>query len=373
MIKIGFSDNNKTILEVKNKLEKEGFLVKVFDSVEKALEDLKSKKIDCLIGGHDISTADYLRLIFKVIKPKNRIYSYSVLKNKDKTYFFSDTAVNISLSEKQKEELKNLLSKELVDFNVKIANLSFKTENNSLQVDSALFPEIALKKGVKNPVSHNCFIFPDLNSANISYKLVQGIGGFDHIGPIILGTGYNISDLSRGASEKEVYNTALYVANMSKKLNLKCPDVQDNSMEIKYVEKKPTLAEYKQMRDCVDWNLAEKGISDSMAQESLDASPYCVCAYEGDKIIGMVRMSGDKGMYGYIQDTIVMPGYQGKGVGKKLMQIILKNINDKKGYLLGTCPSKVAVEFYSSFGFKKRPENPNGFMYMEIGKDELKI
>lgn len=144
-------------------------------------------------------------------------------------------------------------------------------------------------------------------------------------------------------------------------------------MKITYFEKKPTLVEFKQLRDAVDWNLKERGISDQMAQESLDASPYCVCAYDKDKIIGMVRLSGDQGMYGYIQDTIVFPGYQGKGVGKKMIQIILKNLQHKKGYLLGTCPSKASVEFYSSFGFKKRPENPNGFMYIEIGKDELKI
>lgn len=379
MINIGFSDNNKTILSVKNKLEKDGFSVKVYDAVENALEGLISKKIDCLVGGHDISTGDYLKKIFKIIKPQNRVYSYSVLKNNDQTYFFADTAVNISLSDKNKLELKELLKKELKMFDVKIANLSFKTENDLLQVDAALFPEIAMKKGVKNPVKNNCFIFPDLNSANIGYKLVQRIGGFDHMGPILLGLGYHISDLSRGASEKEVYDTAVYLADMSKKskeLNLKNDSNHNNHMnhmEIKYIEKKPTLAEYKQMRDCVDWNLAERGISDAMAQKSLDAAPYCVCAYDGNKIIGMVRMSGDQGMYGYIQDTIVMPGYQGKGVGKKLMQIILKNIQNKKGYLLGTCPSKVAVEFYASFGFKKRPENPNGFMFMEIGKDELKI
>ena len=144
-------------------------------------------------------------------------------------------------------------------------------------------------------------------------------------------------------------------------------------MDLAFVEKRPTLEEFKQLRDSVDWNLEERCISDDRAQKSLDSSPFCVCAYDGPKIIGMVRISGDSEMYGYIQDTIVAPGYQGRGVGKNMMKLILKNIQHKKGYLLGTCPSKVSVEFYSSFGFKKRPENPNGFMYMEIGKDELKI
>ncbi|MEK6825654.1 MAG: GNAT family N-acetyltransferase [Nanoarchaeota archaeon] len=142
---------------------------------------------------------------------------------------------------------------------------------------------------------------------------------------------------------------------------------------ITYTEKTPSLEEYKGLRDAVEWNLAERDISDERAQESLDKAPYCVCAYDGKEIVGMVRLSGDLAMYGYIQDTIVLPEYQGKGVGKEMMRILMSKIKDKKGYLLGTCPSKVSVQFYEKFGFKKRPENPNGFMYVEVGKDEVKI
>ncbi|MEK6894334.1 MAG: phosphate acyltransferase [Nanoarchaeota archaeon] len=377
MIKIGFSDNNSDIMYVKERIEKENiFKLIIYDSVESALKALISKEIDCLVGGHDISTSDYLKIIFQLIKPKNRVYSYSVLRKNDSMYFFADTAVNISLSEEQKKELNDLLQKEVGNiFELKITNLSFKTDEKGMQVDAALLPEIALKKGIKNSIKHNSFIFPDLNSANISYKLVQRLGDYEHIGPILLGTGYHISDLSRGASKEEIYSTAIYLANLVSKENdkFKKRSNSSDSMDIRYVEKKPTLVEFNQLRDSVDWNLAERGISNESAQKSLDVAPYCVCAYSGNKIIGMVRMSGDQGMYGYIQDTIVLPEFQGKGVGRKLMQIILKNIQNKKGYLLGTCPSKVAVEFYSSFGFKKRPENPNGFMFMEIGKDQLKI
>lgn len=136
--------------------------------------------------------------------------------------------------------------------------------------------------------------------------------------------------------------------------------------EITYEFKKPNIDEFNLLRDAVEWNIEEKGISNERAQESLNAAPFCVTAWDGDKIIGMVRMSGDTGMYGYIQDTIVLPEYQGKGVGKKMMDLILSKVKDKKGYLLGVCPSKVSVEFYSSFGFIKRPENPNGFMFIEL-------
>lgn len=129
---------------------------------------------------------------------------------------------------------------------------------------------------------------------------------------------------------------------------------------------KPSLEEYKFLRDSVDWNLEEKEITDKRAKNSLNKSPLCVCAYDGNKIVGMVRVSGDLSMYGYIQDTIVLSEYQGKGVGSNLMKRVFEEIKDKPGYLLGVCPSKVSVDFYKSFGFKKRPENPNGFMSIEF-------
>jgi len=135
---------------------------------------------------------------------------------------------------------------------------------------------------------------------------------------------------------------------------------------INYLLKKPSLEEYKKLRNCVDWNLESKGIDEKRAIDSLERCPLCVCAYDDEEIVGMVRLSGDLGMYGYIQDTIVMPTYQGKGIGKKMMEMILEALKNKKGYLLGVCPSKTSVQFYEKFGFKKRPEDPNGFMSMEF-------
>ncbi len=219
MITIGFADNNKEIESVRERINGEGiFQTKIYNSVESAIVDLLSGQINCLIGGHDMSTGDYLKTIFKIIKPKNRVYSYSVLKKNGKIYFFADTGVNPTLSSDQKVELENLLKNEVGKFfDINIAKLGFKTDNETLQVDAALFPEIAKKKGLKDSKTHNAFIFPDLHSANIGYKMIQHLGGYDHIGPILLGIGYPISDLSRGASQKEIYDTAIYLGNLTLK------------------------------------------------------------------------------------------------------------------------------------------------------------
>ena len=137
---------------------------------------------------------------------------------------------------------------------------------------------------------------------------------------------------------------------------------------ITYVEKKPTVEEYKELRNSADWNLVEKGISDERAQKSLNNAPLCICAYDNGKLVGMVRLAGDLQMYGYIQDTIVLPDYKGKGVGTEMLKKIIERVSSLEGYLLGVCPSKVAVQFYEKFGFKKRPQEPNGFMSIEVKK-----
>ncbi len=126
-------------------------------------------------------------------------------------------------------------------------------------------------------------------------------------------------------------------------------------------EKTPSVNDFKKLRKEVGWKL----LTDKSLKESLDYSPYCVSVYHLNKISGMVRITGDKTMYGYVQDFIVLPKYQKLGIGKKMLEILLKNVKDD-AYLVGVCPSECSVDILTHFGFKKRPEEPNGFMYMEI-------
>jgi phosphate acetyltransferase len=56
------------------------------------------------------------------------------------------------------------------------------------------------------------FVFPELQSGNIGYKIAQRLGGFQAVGPILQGLNQPVSDLSRGASTEDVYQTALVTA-----------------------------------------------------------------------------------------------------------------------------------------------------------------
>ncbi len=99
-----------------------------------------------------------------------------------------------------------------------------------------------------------------------------------------------------------------------------------------------------------------------VARSGIRHSLYCVSAWDTRKIIGMGRVIGDRGNVFYIQDIIVLPEYQGVGVGSGIMKAIMAWLekNTPSTSNVGLLSAVGKEGFYEKFGFFTRPTDTYG-------------
>jgi phosphate acetyltransferase len=108
--------------------------------------------------------------------------------------------------------LKVRTATELARAKAQAARLPIEIDGE-LQLDAALDPYTAENKKIASPVAGraNVLIFPDLNSANIGYKLVQVLAGANTFGQILTGLSKPAAEISRGASAHDIFGAATVV------------------------------------------------------------------------------------------------------------------------------------------------------------------
>ncbi len=214
---------------------------------------VKGGKADAAVAGATRSTAEVLKTGFQIlgVSPEVEVVSSSflmVLPN-GINLAYGDCAV---LPEPNSEQLCSIAIstastyKTLTGEEPRVAMLSFSTHGSAnhpkvikvrdavslirecdpkllvdgeLQFDAAWVPEIAASKAPDSSLEGNAnvFIFPDLDSANIAYKITERLAGARAIGPLLQGLDGIFHDLSRGCSTQDIVDLAVISALQSMK------------------------------------------------------------------------------------------------------------------------------------------------------------
>ena len=86
-------------------------------------------------------------------------------------------------------------------------------------------------------------------------------------------------------------------------------------------------------------------------REGFSHSLLTLAAYEDDRLVGLIRMVGDGVTVVLIQDLLILPEYQRKGIGTKLMQAALDRFSHVRQIQLVTDQTEKNIAFYQSQGF----------------------
>jgi phosphate acetyltransferase len=201
------------------------------------------------VAGATSTTGNVLRAAIQTIGTApgiKTVSSFFVMITKNASFgdngiiFYADCAVNPNPDSQGLAEIAVATArncKALTGVDARVAMLSFSTKGSAahedidkvtkamqiakeidpsllidgeLQADAALIQKIGEKKAPGSPVAGkaNVMIFPDLDAANISYKLTERIGGAEAIGPVIQGLAKPVNDLSRGCSVEDIVNVS---------------------------------------------------------------------------------------------------------------------------------------------------------------------
>lgn len=258
---LGFELKKAEILDPANSPEREAYIQELFRLRQRRGVTLADARIliddrdvfgslmlhmgqgDALVSGVTRHFPDVLRPALQIVRMREGLHKvsgcYAMITRSGDLYFMADTSVNIDPTAEDLVEIALCVAQEARRFDVvpRVAMLSFSSFGSTkhphcekvrkavellhkadpslivdgeIMADAAVSPEIldqfypfsVLKGGA------NVLVFPDLNSANIAYKLLKKIGGGKTLGPILMGMSKPVHLLWRDADVEEIVSTA---------------------------------------------------------------------------------------------------------------------------------------------------------------------
>src|SRR2546423_274461 len=219
---------------------------RVLDPIYYGLLLLRAGRTDALVAGEEIDYPDSIRPALEVIgveQGHKHVSGIYMMIFRQQTFFFADTTVNIEPDAETLAEIATATAKFVTRLGVepRVAMLSFSNFGSTkhplatkvqqavallherapeLQVDGEMQADTAVVERILTKVypfsklrgPANVLIFPDLNAANIAYKLLTRLGDAQAIGPIIVGMARPVHALHRLSEGHDILHSAAVTA-----------------------------------------------------------------------------------------------------------------------------------------------------------------
>lgn len=112
-----------------------------------------------------------------------------------------------------------------------------------------------------------------------------------------------------------------------------------------------SIEELMNLYNDVEWSAYTK---DSIRlKDAIENSLKVLTAWDGDKLVGLIRVVGDNHTIIYVQDILVLQEYQGQGIGSNLLKLILEKYKSIRQIILMTDDTEKTINFYKKSGMVK--------------------
>ena len=137
-------------------------------------------------------------------------------------------------------------------------------------------------------------------------------------------------------------------------------------MNIEFRSEIPASHQFYQLFQTTGWNEKYRLSPEELAQ-ALRSSWFVLSAYDGEQLVGFGRLVSDGVLHAMIYELIVLPEYQGQGIGGIILEKLVEKCQEsgvRDIQLFCACGKRA---FYEKRGFVARPEDSPGMQYIRAG------
>lgn len=129
----------------------------------------------------------------------------------------------------------------------------------------------------------------------------------------------------------------------------------------------PNIEQYYPLYLETGWNELLR-LSKDDVKKALKGSYICICAYDGNELVGFGRVNSDGVVYAGIFDVIVRQTHQHRGIGKLIVKKLIEHCQTNGIRSIHLFSASGKREFYEKLGFEARPDDMPGMKYIEVSQ-----